>query len=75
LPIRAGNCITIEPGVYIPNGLLPKHFTGEDRWPSHFHTMGIRIEDSVVVGKGKGQEVVLSVDAVKEIVDIEALIE
>jgi len=37
--------------------------------------MGIRIEDSVVVGKGKGQEVVLSVDAVKEIVDIEALIE
>jgi len=48
---------------------------GGDRWPDHFRAMGIRIEDSVVVGKAKGQEMVLSVDAVKEIADIEALTE
>ena len=35
--------------------------------------MGIRIEDCVVVGAQKGLETILTVDAVKEIVDIEAL--
>jgi intermediate cleaving peptidase 55 len=64
VPLRAGNCITIEPGVYIPD---------EEKWPKHFRGIGIRIEDCVVVGRNKGHEVVLSVDAVKEIVDIEAL--
>jgi intermediate cleaving peptidase 55 len=50
--------------VYIPD---------EEKWPKHFRGIGIRIEDCVVVGRNKGHEVVLSVDAVKEIVDIEAL--
>jgi hypothetical protein len=35
--------------------------------------MGVRIEDCVVVGDQKGMETILSVDAVKEIVDVEGL--
>ncbi|RPB01620.1 hypothetical protein L873DRAFT_636387 [Choiromyces venosus 120613-1] len=60
--LRAGQCVTVEPGVYVPD---------DSRWPKHFRGMGIRIEDSVCVG-GEGP-VVLSVEAVKEIVDIESL--
>ena len=63
-PLKKGNCITIEPGLYIPD---------DDKWPKHFRGMGIRIEDCVVVGAQKGLETILTVDAVKEIVDIEAL--
>ena len=63
-PLKRGNCITIEPGLYIPD---------DEKWPKHFRGMGIRIEDCVVVGDQKGMETILSVDAVKEIVDIEAL--
>lgn len=52
-------------GVYVPD---------TERWPSHFRGMGVRIEDSVVVG-GQGGEgpLVLTTEAVKEVVDIEAL--
>ncbi|KAI5838974.1 peptidase M24, structural domain-containing protein [Morchella snyderi] len=57
-----GQCVTIEPGVYVPN---------DDRWPVHFRGMGIRIEDSICVGQE--HPIVLSVEAAKEIVDIEAL--
>jgi intermediate cleaving peptidase 55 len=64
LPVRKGNCITIEPGVYVPD---------EQKWPKHFRGIGIRIEDCVLVSEKAGTEVVLSIDAVKEIVDIEAL--
>ena len=42
-----------------------------EQWPKHFRGMGIRIEDSVYVGEE--HPVVLSVEAVKEIEDIEAL--
>ena len=63
-PLRKGNCITIEPGLYIPD---------DEKWPKHYRGMGIRIEDCVVIGEQKGHETILSVDAVKEIVDIEAL--
>ena len=64
VPLKRGNCITIEPGVYVPD---------DEKWPKHFRGIGVRIEDCVVVGEEKGREVVLSVDAVKEVVDIEAL--
>jgi len=64
LPLKAGNCVTIEPGVYVPDN---------DKWPKHFRGIGIRIEDCVVVGEDTGLQVVLSADAVKEVVDIEAL--
>lgn len=62
--LKKGNCVTIEPGVYVPD---------DERWPKHFRGIGVRIEDCVVVGEDKGLETVLSVDAVKEVVDIEAL--
>ncbi|KAM5450707.1 aminopeptidase [Microsporum audouinii] len=60
--LRKGQCITIEPGVYVPN---------DDRWPEKFRGTGIRIEDSICVGDDN--PIVLSPEAVKEIDDIEAL--
>ncbi|PGH11153.1 hypothetical protein AJ80_07255 [Polytolypa hystricis UAMH7299] len=57
-----GQCITIEPGVYVPN---------DERWPEQFRGIGIRIEDSVCIGDDN--PLVLTTEAVKEIDDIEAL--
>ncbi|ROW03086.1 hypothetical protein VMCG_05780 [Cytospora schulzeri] len=62
VPLRKGHCVTVEPGVYVPD---------DDRWPVHFRGMGIRIEDSVCVDD-EGP-LVLTTEAVKEVVDIEAL--
>ncbi|ROW06246.1 hypothetical protein VPNG_08061 [Cytospora leucostoma] len=60
--LRKGHCVTIEPGVYVPD---------DERWPEHFRGMGIRIEDSVCVDDES--PLVLTTEAVKEVVDIEAL--
>ncbi|PKY05952.1 hypothetical protein P168DRAFT_289357 [Aspergillus campestris IBT 28561] len=60
--LKAGQCITIEPGVYVPDS---------DRWPERFRGIGIRIEDSVCVGDES--PIVLTTEAVKEVDDIEAL--
>ncbi|OJJ43977.1 hypothetical protein ASPZODRAFT_135397 [Penicilliopsis zonata CBS 506.65] len=60
--LKAGQCITIEPGVYVPD---------DDRWPQKFRGIGIRIEDSVCVGDD--HPIVLTPEAVKEVEDIEAL--
>lgn len=60
--LRENNCITIEPGIYVP---------ANDRWPKHFQGIGIRIEDSICV-QADGPYV-LTTEAVKEVVDIEAL--
>ncbi|CAG8983936.1 hypothetical protein HYALB_00006904 [Hymenoscyphus albidus] len=60
--IKTGHCITIEPGIYIPE---------DERWPKHFRGIGIRIEDSVCVQPDTA--LVLTTEAVKEVVDIEAL--
>lgn len=60
--LRPGHCVTIEPGVYVPN---------DERWPEHFRGMGVRIEDSVCVDDDSPY--VLSTEAVKEVNDIEAL--
>lgn len=54
--------ITIEPGCYVPN---------DEQWPKHFRGLALRIEDSVQIGQDV--PTILSVEAVKEIVDIEAL--
>ncbi|KAI0734915.1 peptidase M24 [Fomitopsis betulina] len=59
-PMQPGMVITVEPGVYVPPS---SHF------PKHFHNIGIRIEDEVLVGKD--HPVVLSVNAPKEIADVE----
>ena len=61
-PLRQGHCITVEPGVYVPD---------DERWPKHFRGMGIRIEDDVCVGKD--EPTVLTSLAVKEVHDIENL--
>lgn len=60
--LQEGHCVTIEPGIYVPD---------DERWPKHFRNMGIRIEDSVSVQEDS--PFVLTTEAVKEIVDIEAL--
>lgn len=60
--LQETNCITIEPGVYVPV---------DDRWPKHFQGMGIRIEDSICIRAD--DPYVLTTEAVKEVVDIEAL--
>ncbi|EJD00812.1 peptidase M24 [Fomitiporia mediterranea MF3/22] len=59
-PLVSGMVVTIEPGIYVPPSPL---------FPKHFHDIGIRIEDEVLVGKE--HPVVLSVAAPKEIVDVE----
>ncbi|KAG5519312.1 hypothetical protein PMAC_001937 [Pneumocystis sp. 'macacae'] len=60
--LKENQTITIEPGIYIPD--LPQ-------FPKHFRGIGIRIEDSILVGKK--EPIILSKDAVKEIIDIEAM--
>jgi intermediate cleaving peptidase 55 len=55
-------CVTVEPGIYVPD---------DERWPSWARGVGIRIEDSVCVDDGS--PFVLTTEAVKEVVDIEAL--
>ncbi|KAL9113839.1 MAG: hypothetical protein Q9227_001973 [Pyrenula ochraceoflavens] len=60
--LEAGNCVTIEPGLYIPF---------DDRWPKHFQGLGIRIEDSICVQQEHPYN--LTAEAVKEVVDIENL--
>lgn len=61
-PLKAGQCVTVEPGIYVPN---------EDRWPKHFRGMGIRIEDSICVQDDS--PLVLTEAAVKDITEIETL--
>ncbi|KAG2345012.1 peptidase M24 [Suillus weaverae] len=58
--LKAGMVITVEPGIYVPPTA---------QFPKHFHNIGIRIEDEVLVGEK--HPVVLSVSAPKEIADIE----
>jgi intermediate cleaving peptidase 55 len=60
--LQEGHCITIEPGIYVPD---------DERWPKYFRNMGVRIEDSVAVHEDNPY--VLTTEAVKEVVDIEAL--
>ncbi|KAL1801750.1 hypothetical protein ACET3X_002092 [Alternaria dauci] len=60
---ETGMCVTVEPGVYVP--------AGDERWPEWARGMGVRIEDSVCVDAES--PVVLTTEAVKEVVDIEAL--
>jgi len=59
-PLKEGMVITIEPGVYVP---------ADPQFPKHFHGLGMRIEDEVLVGAE--HPVVLSAAAPKEIEDVE----
>lgn len=60
--LRAGQCITIEPGIYVSD---------DERWPAAFRGLGIRIEDSVIIGEETPE--VLTRTAVKEIEEMENL--
>ncbi|GAW14024.1 hypothetical protein ANO14919_034160 [Xylariales sp. No.14919] len=62
VPLKEGHCITIEPGVYVPD---------DPQYPKHFRGLAVRIEDSIVVGADN--PLILTTEAVKEIEDIEAL--
>ncbi|KAM7199442.1 xaa-Pro dipeptidase [Rhypophila sp. PSN 637] len=62
IPLRQGHCVTIEPGIYVPD---------DERFPKHFRGLAVRIEDSVCVDETG--PLVLTTEAVKEVVDIEAL--
>lgn len=62
--LRQNQCITIEPGIYVPD---------DERWPKHFRGLGIRIEDSVVIGDAQVE--VLTQNAVKDIQDVEAIVQ
>ncbi len=61
--LRENQCITIEPGIYVS--------PTDDRWPEHFRGLGIRIEDSVRIGKEKVE--VLTSSAIKDVDKIEAM--
>ncbi|EFX01520.1 metallopeptidase [Grosmannia clavigera kw1407] len=62
IPLRAGHCVTIEPGIYVPD---------DTHWPAHFRGLAVRIEDSICVDEEDPH--ILTTEAVKEVVDIEAL--
>ncbi|KAF2857392.1 peptidase M24 [Piedraia hortae CBS 480.64] len=42
--LEQNQCVTIEPGLYVPD---------DDRFPAHFRGLGIRIEDSIHIGRDK----------------------
>lgn len=54
--------VTVEPGIYVPD---------DEKWPKWARGIGMRIEDSVMVDEESPYA--LTTEAVKEVVDIEAL--
>ncbi|MES2503120.1 MAG: aminopeptidase P N-terminal domain-containing protein [Pseudomonadota bacterium] len=62
--LEAGNTLTVEPGCYVRPA---------DNVPEHFWNIGIRIEDDVLI-TATGNEV-LTKNALKQIVDIEQLMQ
>ncbi|MGZ3653389.1 MAG: aminopeptidase P N-terminal domain-containing protein [Bdellovibrionota bacterium] len=64
VPLVAGNFLTIEPGIYIANDRTDV--------PAEYRGIGIRIEDDILV-TAKGCEN-LTIDAPKEIAEIEAIV-
>ncbi|KAL5627352.1 hypothetical protein BROUX41_003505 [Berkeleyomyces rouxiae] len=60
--LKEGFCVTMEPGIYVPD---------ERKWPESFRGLGVRIEDSIAVGKT--EPYVLTSSAVKQVDEIEAL--
>ncbi len=59
--LQEGNVLTVEPGCYIRPA---------DNVPKHFHHIGVRIEDDVVVTSGACE--ILTIDAPKTVAEIEA---
>lgn len=61
--LQKNQVITIEPGVYFP--------VDDYSFPSHYRGIGIRVEDNIAVGQSN--YINLTVEAAKEIVDIESI--
>ncbi len=61
-PLQSGNVITVEPGIYIPEG---------SKCDPKWWNIGVRIEDDVLITDG--EPTVLSSKAPKEIVEIELM--
>lgn len=66
LPLVAGMCVTIEPGLYIRGDDLSA--------PADFRGIGMRIEDDLLVMPGGEAAEVLSHEAIKDPDEIEALV-
>lgn len=62
--LQAGQVITIEPGIYIPD---------QSCYPSYFRNIGIRIEDDIAIGQHNYTN--LTVEAAKEIHDLENIMQ
>ncbi|KAF8628154.1 hypothetical protein AX17_006024 [Amanita inopinata Kibby_2008] len=60
IALKAGMVITVEPGIYVPP---------TSNFPKHFHNIGIRIEDEILVGEQ--HPIILTAVAPKEISDVE----
>lgn len=60
--LQEGMVFTIEPGLYIPD---------DSAFPKEYRGIGMRVEDDIAVGER--DSLVLSADAPKEVVDIEAV--
>ncbi|AET41323.1 aminopeptidase Ecym_8027 [Eremothecium cymbalariae DBVPG len=63
-PLKEGQVITIEPGLYVPDS---------SEYPEYFRNIGIRIEDNIAIDLDSYRN--LSVEAAKEIVDIESIVQ
>jgi len=60
IPLEEGMCVTIEPGVYLPQS--------DTTIPEKYRGIGIRIEDNIFVRPGKSD--ILTIEIPKEIDDI-----
>lgn len=66
IPLQAGMCVTIEPGLYIR--------ADDETAPAAFRGLGMRIEDDLLVASSGGAAEVLSHEAAKSVDDVEALV-
>lgn len=62
--LQQGMVVTIEPGLYIPDS---------PRYPEQFRGIGIRIEDDVAVGESETSSRILTIEAPKEVDEIQDL--
>ena len=67
VPLKNGMILTVEPGIYISDRIpVPE---GQPKIDGKWKGIGIRIEDDVLVNDSNPE--VLSVTALKEVVDLE----
>lgn len=67
-PLKPGMVVTIEPGLYIPSEDSVMGKSLRSRIPKEYRGIGLRVEDDVAIGER--ENVILSVEAVKEVDDV-----